>query len=55
MQKQNEKIGIRISQEQKKAALKLVESGRFRSLSQVVRTALVRLFEDKEVEWSASK
>jgi Arc/MetJ-type ribon-helix-helix transcriptional regulator len=43
MKKQNEKIGIRISQEQKKAATQLVESGKFKNISQVIRTALKEL------------
>lgn len=40
MKKLNSKIGIRIFQEQKKAALLLVGSGKFKNLSEVVRTSM---------------
>ena len=45
MKKQNGTIGIRISQEQKKAATQLVKDRKFRNLSAVVRAALKEFLE----------
>jgi len=48
MKNQNEKIGIRISQEQKKAVRQLVASGKFKNLSHLVRLALSEFLQQRE-------
>ena len=46
MQKQDSRIALRLPSEEREAIDKLVESGKYRSLSQVIREALQKFLQE---------